>query len=225
MKTAYLFCLFAFTTPVVLAQPNGGYLPKSITPNTQYLFYLHGGIVQQQGADAVSPYFGPYKYLDILDSLRNKGFKVISEIRPKESEETTYAKKVAAQVDSLLSLGVKPHNITLVGASLGAYITLESALMVKNSNINYAILGLCSTYAIEYYSDAREQLIGNFLSIYERTDDKGSCKELFVNKSEHASFNEIQLNMGNGHGFLFQPYPEWTEPLSEWIRSTKRKNK
>jgi len=224
MRSAFLILSISiFPSLLVVAQPNDGYLPKTITPDAKYLFYLHGGVVQQQGADAVSPYYGPYKYLDILDSLRNNGFKVISEVRPKGTDEVTYVKKVVAQVDSLLTYGVNPHNISLVGASLGAYITLESALRIKNPNINYAVLGLCSDYALEYFSDAKKRLAGNFLSIYERTDEKGSCKGLFPNKSEHTSFKEIQLYMGNEHGFLFRPYPEWIVPLVEWIHDSKHK--
>ena len=135
--------------------------------------------------------------------------------------EIAYAKKVQAQVDSLLNVGVKPEHITVVGASLGAYITLESAIRIRNPKMNFAILGLCSTYALEYFKEAKEQFVGNFLSIYERTDEKKTCKELFIKSSKHSVFKEVELNMGNGHAFLFGPYQEWITPLVKWIHNSK----
>lgn len=185
---------------------------------TTYLFYLHGGVVQQQGANAVSEYYGPYKYLDLLDTLRSYGFEVISEVRPKGVTEEAYARKVSGQIDSLLALGVKKKNMVVAGASLGAYITMDLALMRKDPDLNFALLGLCSDYVLEYYQDRKDSLCGNFLSIYEKTDEKGPCLPLFSAADCPQQFKEIGLQMGNGHGFLYRPYPEWVRPLVEWIK-------
>ena len=89
--------------------------------NQVYLFYLHGGIVQQYGINAVSPHFGKYEYTAIIGTLENHGFNVLSEVRPKETIEKEYAVKVKSQVDSLIELGVAPTNIVIAGASQGAY--------------------------------------------------------------------------------------------------------
>lgn len=49
-----------------------------------YIFYLHGAIVQQQGADAVSSAYGKYEYRNIVTTLSKNGHTVISEVRPIE---------------------------------------------------------------------------------------------------------------------------------------------
>jgi hypothetical protein len=210
--------LLLFTAPVsVLGQTISASLPQEVNTAEKYVFYLHGGIVQEQGANAVSPAFGAYKYLDILDTLRSYGFNIISEVRTRGTNEAVYAEMVSLQVDSLLRQGVAPEHITLVGASLGAYITMETAYRLKNPHVNFVIIGLCSEYALEYYSGREARLYGNFLSIYESSDSKGSCNRLFGNQLYITDFQEIRLNMGNGHGFLYKPYREWVEPLVSWI--------
>jgi pimeloyl-ACP methyl ester carboxylesterase len=209
--------LFFLTFPV-FGQSVTETLPEKIDPAEKYLFYLHGGVVQQQGVNAVSQHYGEYKFLDILDSLSHRGFNVISEVRPKEMDEVTYARKLESQIDTLFTAGVSPQNISIVGASLGAYIALETALILKKPQINYALLGLCSEYDLEYFSKYKHELHGKFLSIYESTDEKGPCQKLFTDLPPNSSFKEIWLDMGNSHAFLFKPYPEWINPLVHWIR-------
>jgi surfactin synthase thioesterase subunit len=77
---------------------------------------------------------------------------VISEARPKGTDEVEYANKVSGQIDTLLTSGVAAENIVVVGASLGAYIAVETANKLKNSNINYAILALFNQYNLNFYS-------------------------------------------------------------------------
>lgn len=216
-----ILCLLAFTTSVQ-GQGVTPYITHPVDSNGKFLFYLHGGVVQQQGAKAVSAYYGAYDYHGILDTLASEGFHVVSEVRPKESTEAEYANKVAAQVDSLLDHGVSPVNISVVGASLGAYIAVEVSYMLKNDRINYALLGLCSDYALDYFSKYKGKLYGNFLSIYEKTDDKGSCRPIFDKLPLNKKFIEIELRMGNSHAFLFKPYREWTEPLVNWINESNK---
>lgn len=191
-------------------------IPTNVTVSQKYLFYLHGGVVQDQGIDAVSEYYGPYKYLDILDSLSRNGFSVISERRAKGTDESAYAEHVSKQIDTLLNLGVTPGNIIVVGASQGAYIAIEVAHRLRNSAVKYALLGLCSDYAIRYFSRYKNELCGDFLSIYERSDEKGSCNELLENRECKSGYREIALTMGKSHAFLYQPYSEWLSPVVEW---------
>jgi hypothetical protein len=205
-------------TSRLCAQDISGYLPEKISPSETYLFYLHGGIVQEQGVNAVSERFGPYEYLKILDTLGSYGFRVISERRPKGTIEIGYARKVSLQIDSLLKSGVSPGKIVIVGASLGAYVTTEIAYMMKNKNIKYVVLGFCNEYNIKTYSKYKHKLCGNFLSIYESSDQKKSCDRLLSEKTCKSGYREVQLNMGIDHGFLYKPYPEWVHPLVKWIR-------
>ncbi len=199
------------------AQNSAKFVPKQVDASKKYLFYLHGGIVQDQGANAVSKDFGAYEYLNILDTLSSYGFHVISEVRPKGTDEVKYAEKLAMQIDTLISIGVAPENIVVVGASLGGYITIETVHKLKNSKINYALIGLCSQYALDYFSKYNRELCGNFLSIYESSDQKISCDRILKEPDCKSGYKEIKLNMGNGHGFLYKPYREWVHPIVEWI--------
>jgi hypothetical protein len=184
----------------------------------KYVFYLHGAIVQQQGENAVSSAYGKYMYRAIVDSLKKNGFIVISEVRPKDVLFDAYCGKVAVQVDSLLLTGVRPQNITVLGASAGAAMALEVAMITANRQINYALMGVCSDTSPRKYQ--QKKICGNFFSVYESSDGPGSCKELLFNRSCVSGFKEVKLNMGNGHGFLYQPYKEWLHPLVQWINES-----
>lgn len=221
-RTLFLFFfLFSIISVVFAQKKNPGYnryLPGKLDPSTKYLFYLHGGIVQEQGINAVSKDFGRYEYLAILDTFRKRGFVVISEPRPKGTVEQEYAAFVSREIDTLLREGVPANNIIVVGASLGAYITVELANMRKNSEIKYALLGLCSDYSLNLFSKYEAELCGNFLSVYEGSDSKGSCDKILMNKNCKSAYQEIKLTMGNSHGFLYKPYKEWVDPLVKWAR-------
>lgn len=183
----------------------------------KYLFYLHGAIVQEMGVNAVSEDFGAYEYLKIVNTFSEHNFKVISEARPKGTDVVGYAKKISSQIDTLLSKGVQPDHITVVGASQGAYIAIEAAHLQKNQKIRYVIMALCNDYNVNFYSQYSGELCGNFLSIYEASDQKLSCNRLLNNMTCKSGYEEIKLSMGNGHGFIFKPYPEWVTPIVKWI--------
>jgi hypothetical protein len=216
MKQVLVSILISMMASNLQGQTISACVPKKTDGSQKFLFYLHGGIVQEQGINAVSPRFGAYEYLKILDTLRSHGFYVISEARPRGTEEAAYAMKVSRQIDTLISRGVAPENIIVVGASQGAYITIALARQLKSSRISYAILALCSEYALDYFLKEPTELCGNFLSIYESSDSKGSCQRLLAEQQCKKGYKEIKLNMGNGHGFIYKPYPEWVLPLVRW---------
>jgi len=112
------------TPPPTTLRPTGYEFPDSIDPSKQYLFYIHGKIIEDQGIPAVSPDFGEYKYQEILESLAGHGFVVISEIRPKNTDDVEYARRVSGQVIKLIKAGVPAGQITVVGASKGAAIAV-----------------------------------------------------------------------------------------------------
>ena len=76
--------------------------PESIDPAKQYLFYLHGQIIEDQGIHAVSAKYGEYEYEAILDELQAYGFVIISERRPRDTDTEIYAHKIVEQVTLLL---------------------------------------------------------------------------------------------------------------------------
>ncbi|MCH8957130.1 alpha/beta hydrolase [candidate division KSB1 bacterium] len=217
MKSLIVF-IFFFLMGIsnTIGQTISTSIPKKVKKSEKYLFYLHGGIIQAQGIDAISPYWGRYEYTSILDTLSSYGFNVISEARPKDTDESEYADKIAKEIDTLLNSGVAPEDIIVVGASAGGSITIDISIRVKNGKIKYAVLGVCRWASWKAYLNENE-LCGNFLSIYESSDTYGSCESYFKDQPCKSDYKEIKLNMGNGHGFIFRPYQEWVHPLVKWI--------
>lgn len=74
MKSLIIFILIAMNSSAIFGQ--------------HYPFYLHGQIVEEQGANAVDTVngFGAYQYEDILSAFRKANFTVLSEVRQKNIE-------------------------------------------------------------------------------------------------------------------------------------------
>jgi esterase/lipase len=162
------------------------------------------------------PEYGQVEYREIVAAFEKKGFTVISEIRPKDTGWKVYAKKVIGQIDSLLKFGVKPADITVVGTSMGGYITKGVSSTLSNKDINYVLIGCCTDQDIQ--DDPDIQICGNILSIYEASDSLGqSCqkqKEYSTKPIPH--YKEIKLTTGLKHGFLYKAMPDWIEPSAKW---------
>jgi hypothetical protein len=194
--------------------------PDSIDPAKKYLFYLHGKIVEDQGIHAVSPDFGEYQYVPILEKFASYGFTVISEQRLKNADGTKYAERVVGQVKALLDAGVPAANITIVGASKGAAIAIEVSHLLENEEVNFVIMGICSPDNLAEFKRNGTSLYGNVLSIYDFADTEygGSCEELFALSEGKglARHDEIVLHVGTGHGILYKPLDEWVVPAVKW---------
>ena len=151
----------SFTLPTVPHRPSptlemSDYaFPDTIDPAKPYLFYLHGKIIEDQGIPAISPDYGEYEYLAILKKLGNYGFVVISEPRSKNADSLVYARKTAEQVKTLLKAGVPERDITMVGASKGAGITIFVSDMLANSEINYVLMAICTPDTVDYFIQNR----------------------------------------------------------------------
>jgi CubicO group peptidase (beta-lactamase class C family) len=193
--------------------------PQSIDPTRQYLFYLHGQIIEDQGVHAVSPQFGEYAYEAILNNLQAYGFTVISEARPKDTNVEAYAQKIAAQVTTLLDANVPPGQITVVGASKGSYMAAVASHLLQNPDLNFVLLASCAPEMVAGWKQAQMILFGNILSIYDSVDDlAGSCQEIFALSEGRgiARYEELVLQIGSGHGILYQPLEAWVLPTVEW---------
>jgi hypothetical protein len=189
----------------------------SVVANGQkYVFYLHGKIIENKGPNAVDNTngYGAYKYYDILDSIRKKGFTVISEPRPKDTQLKPYALKVTAQIDSLVKRGVTPSDITVIGASKGAMIAMLTSSYAKNKSVNYVFMAACTDDIIETLPDIN--CYGNILSVYEKSDQPKSCIKLKNQSPNITHYKEIEINTGLRHGFLYRPIPEWLSPALKW---------
>ena len=195
--------------------------PASIDPAKEYLFYLHGKIIEDQGLPAVDPSYGEYEYQAILEKLSGYGFVVISEIRPKDPDTWAFAQKIAGQVKTLLKAGVPPKNIVVVGASKGAGITILISQAVQNKDVNYVIMAICDPATVAEIKKNGVLLYGNVLSIFDYKDESyGSCRDLFlVSEGKGLSrHDEIVLKVGTGHGVLYKPLDEWIKPIIQWAR-------
>ncbi|HUM48276.1 MAG TPA: alpha/beta hydrolase [Chitinophagales bacterium] len=182
----------------------------------KYMFYLHGAIVESQGAKAVSPSFGEYKYDDILAAFRKEGFTVMSEVRKPNTDIKEYARTITEQINGLLKKGIPAKDITVVGASKGALIAMHVSDFVKNKEMNFVFLAACNDGNFESFPEIR--YYGNILSIYERSDGIGESCYRFREKSAAtvSHYKEIEISTGLEHGFLFRPLPEWMKPTVAW---------
>jgi hypothetical protein len=186
----------------------------------RYLFYLHGKIIEDLGIPAISPEFGEYEYLAILGRFKEKGFIVISEERTKDTDSQRYAQRVTGQILQLLNTGVQAENIIVVGASKGAGIALYVSHLLNNKDVHFVIMAICSPDILEELENGQITLKGEFLSIYDASDEEaGSCRDLFSSSlgDDVSRSDEIMLNLGLGHGMLYQPLDEWILPIVDWV--------
>src|SRR5262245_59745899 len=112
-------------------------------PAAHYFFYLHGRIVEEQGAAARDPEYGANEYKAIVSRFRDSGFVVVSEMRQKSTDPGKYADSVAGQMQRLISGGVPESHITVVGASKGAAIAMLVSHRVTLP-IRYVLLANCN---------------------------------------------------------------------------------
>ena len=196
-------------------------VPRQIDRQAKHLFYLHGFIVENEGIRPTSPRHGVYEYEQIVRTLANRGFVVISEARPKGTNPEVYATQVVTQIQILLEAGVPPHNITVVGASRGGAIAAITSTLLKNRDVNFVIMAACGNSTI--YRNFKVDLWGNVLSIYDYKDDGVTTCRPFLDKSTGVNRRrEIVLKLGLGHGILYRPLPEWVEPVVEWTRQPQK---
>jgi len=83
-------------------------------------------------------------------------------------------------------------------------------------------MGICHPDVVSNFIGAKVVLAGNILSIYDSVDDyAGSCQDLFsfsVGKGL-SRYDEIVLDIGTGHGILYQPLDEWIIPTVKWANN------
>jgi len=195
--------------------------PAEPATDARYIFYLHGTWVEKRGQDTPHPRYGvAYDYDGILETLAGKGFVVIGESRPEDSDSTDYGENVAAAVESLIQKGVPPENITVAGHSKGAIITMVAARALANPMINYGIFGGCLS-ADEKFGRAYEKFMrgfenpvpGRFLSLVDVDDDVAeSCAATFARFGAENTHEKI-LDTGEGHHLFYAPTPVWIDPL------------
>jgi hypothetical protein len=210
--------LLLLVTHACIAQTVSSSLPKTIDKKGRYLFYLHGGIVTVLGDNAINngaPEWGPYEYSNILDSLRLRGFYVVSERRFPEVKDSSYAVKICSQIDSLLKAGVSVQNLLVVSASAGWAISYRVSDRLRNDSLHFVKMGGCRED--DYKEVEQSELHGHFLSIIEKSDPRGSCDNLFQMQKRIINYKQVVLNTGLSHGFFYKGRKEWIDPIVEWV--------
>jgi len=192
-------------------------VPARPDPRARYALYVHGRILEDQGVGAVSPDFGLYQYETILQALARNGFTVIAERRVGD-QGASYPARLAARVRKLLQAGVPPSHVTVVGASKGGMLTAATAAEVQEDEVSYAVLAGCG----EETRALASRLRGRILSVYDASDRfHPSCEATFAAAPQLREKREVVVRKSLDHGLLYQPRPEWMEPLLEWTRATR----
>ena len=208
----------ATATAAPATAPEGGAVlrdvPEKIDPAAKYLFYLHGRIIETGGVRPTSPRHGVYEYEQILQTLAGRGFTVLSEARPADTEHAVYARKVVGQIERLLKAGVPAQSVTVVGASKGGAIAVFASTLLKNRDVNFVVLAGCGDSGP--YRENKVDLHGRVLSIYDADDLGVSCAKYYKQSTGLKQSAEIETRLGVGHGLLYKPFKEWIDPAVEW---------
>ena len=213
MKQITLISLVLISPFLVLARAVSLNL-NNLGANEQYIFYLHGRIIEDQGIGAVSEQYGRYEYVEIIETFKTNGFRVISEVRERDTDVNLYADKVVTEIQNLIDKDVNPKNITAVGASKGSVIAMLVSSKLQNPAINFVLIANCNEWVRENFEI---NLCGRVLSIFEASDElAGSCVPIFNDSNCQPLVEEIKLNTGRGHGIVFKPLPEWMNPAMDW---------
>ena len=216
----------ATTIALLLAAPSGHALaqtvlrdlPERISPDTRYILYVHGRIIETEGPEAVSDRFGPYDFRGITEALSSRGHVVIAELRGPGGLE--YVDTIVGHVRTLQGAGVPAENITVVGFSKGGYMTLRAARELREPDVSFAILAGCVAEAVAGEDLSADGLDGRLLSMADSSDDLGfPCTPLFARNVQLSSPISMVFHEGSGHGRFYAADPVWLTPLMDWIDS------
>ncbi|MDQ6469573.1 alpha/beta hydrolase [Flavobacterium sp. LHD-80] len=191
-------------------------ISAQINKDQRYIFFLHNAYIEQNPLNVPHPEYGKAEYNEILTSFRKDNFIVYSEIRKNNTDVYDYAEKIAKQVKKLLKQGIPPNHITVIGTSKGGYIAQFVSTFVANPDMNFVFIGCFRDVDIQEFPDIN--FCGNILTIYEKSDVYGvsAIKRKETSKLKINHFEEIELNTGLKHGFLYKALDLWIAPSKKW---------
>jgi len=189
---------------------------SSMQDQDRFMFFLHNRFLENHGLQEVHPEYGRCEYKEIIAAFENKGFNVLSEKREGEVDVRAYASGITKQIDSLIQIGIKPNQITVVGTSKGGYIAQYVSTLARNPELNFVFVACYQDSDIQNHPDIN--FCGNILTIYDKSDTYGvsAAERKLTSTCNIQDFKEIEINTGMGHGFLFKPMEEWIEPTIKW---------
>lgn len=217
-------------TASILKEP-----PASPDPNGRYMFLMFGLQTEFLGPDSYNQmYQKRYETTALAKAFSERGYTVITEIRPRNTAEEDYSNKITTQVRQLISQGVKAENIVLAGHSKGAVITLFSAGMLSDAKLNFVVMAGCALPSttrianinprqlyvriIEKYAPKSQ---GRMLSIYDKEDNEFQTCQEYEKVASGLKLTEIVIDTGSasgkGHAF-YSPDPRWLEIVLDWLK-------
>jgi len=208
MNIKSILLYFVFALSLTCAQ-------ERISDQSKHIFYLHGRIVEIHGKEAFSEQFDKYEFDSIVSRLSIDGYTMHNEVRSTYVDVNHYASYISNQIDSLISIGTKPNNISVVGASKGGIIAANISHL-NNNPINYVLLAANNIYQ-EQHNDWIFH--GRVLGIYDTSDNiAGRSYSYWINrKYKTSSFEQLAIDTKQGHGFLYRPLDAWMRPTNNWI--------
>jgi hypothetical protein len=211
-----------YTVVVILVVAIAGAGGDAARP--RHVIYQHGRIIQeQQSARPQHPRYGFYELDGILEAFRKRGFVVSGEIRPRSVSPSDSADRVVEQIRRLIGSGVPADHITVVGASMGAYISLRASARLQNPAVGFCFLGACRKESVrEVLAEEGKGPAGRLLFIREASDETSADCEPVKSEARLGVplvTREIVIDTGLSHGFLYRPLPEWLDPVVEWAKA------
>ena len=199
-------------------------VPGDTSPSARYLFYMHGAWVERHGPNSFNRQHGVrYEYDEIVRTLADRGFTVISETRPKETRPPQYARIVAKQIQVLIARGVPAGNITVAGHSKGGNIARQVSSSLLVPRVNYVIMAGCGREGTPHHRTYNrflqrnaQMMVGRMLSLYDAADkESGTCGESF-SLADLTESKEAVFETGRGHGLFYTPEPIWVDAVCTW---------
>lgn len=193
--------------------------PEKIDSKQSYVFYSHGLVLEgniDKPYNLNKPVWGIYDFPAVKESLSDGSYNLIAYHREKNTDPYSYAKKLAHDVNQLIQAGVPEQHIALVGFSRGGEITMLASNELKNKNLNFVIRAGCDGIV----KNNNIQLYGNIFSIFETSDEVGSCEFMKKRSPEVTGYQEISISTGQQHGVFFRPNKAWVSPVKQWLKFT-----
>ena len=191
--------------------------PDKIDSEKRYVFYSHGFIVEGDDPTPIHNKHGMYYFPEIKQALSDDSYDLIAYHRAKDTKPREFAKKLARDIKKLVSHGVEYSNIYLIGFSRGGAITVLTANELANNDITIIVLAACTRFLNK---NTEVSAYGSVYSIYETSDEVGSCHNLIRRSPQVKAFEEIAISTGKGHGAFYMPLPQWVLPVKKWLKAT-----
>ena len=189
--------------------------PSEINASEKYVFYSHGKIIEGKNPRPTHARWGTYDFPKVKAALSDNSYNLLAYHRPKNTKPREFARKLSANVHSLIAQGVNPENISLVGFSRGGEITILASSYVKSNDINIILLASCSGFMRDH---PEFKVTGKVHSIYETSDGVGSCQFLIEQSEQAKKFEELAISTGKEHGAFYNPLPKWLIPVKKWLK-------